>query len=131
MENRMNIAKPNSATHYDVWQNPPELADKYPTFKLQPTGTFKPLDASELTPVPGFEGKYSVTPSGAVYSHRRKVKSAFVKGNQDAVNRIAGGLWLKPGTRPNGTRTVVLQDSGDKRTMTLDAVLKLTYGSIA
>lgn len=52
----------------------------------------------EMRPVPGFEGLYSVTRDGRVWSHPKRMARAFHNGQ-----------WLRPGASTSGYLTVVLR----------------------
>lgn len=43
----------------------------------------------ELRPIPGFEGYYSITKNGEVYSHEREVNT------KKGIKQIVHGKWLK------------------------------------
>ncbi|EEH8832564.1 hypothetical protein FVC22_18080 [Salmonella enterica] len=52
--------------------------------------------------IAGYEGKYSVTTDGRVYSHSRV----------DACGRLQKGRWLKPVNHSDGYLYVNLRDKG-------------------
>ena len=52
----------------------------------------------QLAPVAGYEGRYSVTPTGEVWSHPYT--------RSDGKRRK--GIWLRPATNPSGHKQVVL-----------------------
>jgi hypothetical protein len=64
---------------------------------------------NELRPIPGFEGRYSVTNDGQVFSHPKTRAPGAVGG------LCHDGRWLKPRVNDNGYLRVSLMRTGTKR----------------
>lgn len=62
----------------------------------------------EMLPVPGYEGLYSVTADGRVWSHSRIVR------NGKACTKWLKGRWLRPGIGTGGYPTVTLGNGVSK-----------------
>ena len=129
MENRMSIPKPNSATHYDVWDNPPELEGQHPKFKLAPPGTFNQDPDAPMQWIAGYEGKYKINAGGHVYSVPRTVKSQVQHRGADTPTRTLKGRFLRAATNQSGVRYVVLQGNGKPKTRTIQSLIAETYGA--
>jgi len=126
MENHMNIAKPNTATHYDVWENPPSLLGQHPMFKLKPPGTYN-QDPANTKDIPGYEGRYRISPTGAVYSVPRKVITQSTTG-REAGSRWTGGKFVAPKMIDNNWY-IVLHGLGKPRTRSIKSLIEDTYGA--
>lgn len=61
---------------------------------------------NELRPIPGYEGLYSVTEDGRIWS----LPKAYGRGRHQ-------GRWLQPGTNEHGYQVVVLVEEGRKATV--------------
>jgi hypothetical protein len=64
---------------------------------------------SELRPIPGFKGRYSVTCDGCVFSHPKTGSRSGIGGLRH------NGRWLKPRLSQNGYRRVSLMRPESKR----------------
>lgn len=67
--------------------------------------------------VPGYEGLYSVTDDGRVWSHPR----------MDRYGRSIGGLWLKPASSTGGYPTVALGKNGVSRTWKVARLVAMAW----
>ena len=128
MENLMLIPKPNSATHYDVWDNPPELDGQYPTFKLAPPGTFNQDPNAPMKWIPGYEGKYKLNEGGHVYSVPRVVNTQTTGRNRESATRTLKGQFLRAGANQSGTHYVMLQGNGKPKARTIKSLIAEVYG---
>ena len=71
---------------------------------MKPSGVFEGV---EVFPIEGYEGIYSISKCGRVWSHERRVAHCQERGVRRLKER-----WLRQGTDGVGYRTVVLHRSG-------------------
>ncbi|MDW3684868.1 HNH endonuclease [Cupriavidus sp. CV2] len=71
------------------------------------------LDTDQLREVPGFDGLYSVTRDGRIWSAARTILT------RSGVEKPAGGKWLKPGLTTTGYLVVRVLRPGENGTMLL------------
>lgn len=82
-------------------------------------------DKPKLFPIPGFEGKYSVTICGKVYSHSRLIP-VF-----NSYRRLLG-KWLKPDKRTATYTIYCLYDTlSEGKLLSLDHIMEITFGKKA
>ncbi len=75
----------------------------------------------ELFPIPGFEGKYSATKDGRVFSHNRLVA---VLGS----NRIIKAKWLKPNKMTENYHVFSLYNSlSEAKSFSLEQIMEMTF----
>ncbi len=78
--------------------------------------------AAELRPVPGYEGLYSVTRDGRVWSHPK----APPKGKQ---GRVHSGRWMSAWTTRDGAHQIALARNGHKYTVRTQKLARMAFGS--
>lgn len=61
---------------------------------------------NDLRPVVGYEGLYSVTEDGRIWSHTKKMR-----GTSESI-RTRAARWMKPGLSPTGYPTVNIRVNG-------------------
>lgn len=67
--------------------------------------------------IPGYEGLYSITPDGQVWSHERF----------DSFERLVKGRWLSPGTHAKGYKQVTLFSNGKRSLQTIHRLVAKTF----
>lgn len=82
----------------------------HPSFSLSNARASEPL-----RPVPGYEGHYSVTDDGRVWSHRK------------TTGRAHAGRFLSPTTMPVGYRYVSLSKGGQRRKQYVHRLVALAW----
>lgn len=80
------------------------------------------MTTQELRAVPGYEGLYSVTRDGRVWSHPKRPAA----GKQ---GRVHDGHWMTPLTPPsqNGAAQIDLARDGRKHTMRIKKIVRLAW----
>ncbi len=80
------------------------------------------MTTQELRAVPGYDGLYSVTRDGRVWSHPKRP----VPGKQ---GRVHDGHWMTPMTPPsqNGAAQIDLARDGRKHTMRIKKIVRLAW----
>lgn len=79
------------------------------------------MKLDELRPIPGFEGIYSVTEDGRVWSHTRAVR-----GKCESL-RLLKGRWLKPSKDTCGYPLVTLRSGNRDFPMNVHRAVALAW----